>query len=434
MVIKKSENNFIVGSGVYLTTNLLNALIPFILLPVLTRVLSPGEYGQVAMFQTLIGLFAAFVGLSVPAAASRKFYDSNHGADQLKEFLGACLHILCMSTVLTLFFVYVSSEALVNWLGVTEDWLLLAVVVSSTTFVMKLYLGQLQVRGMALRYGLMQVAQSFLNFSMSIILVVYLLEGANGRINAVVLSSLIFSFLSIYFLRAQNLINIFVWRPGLFSEILKFGVPLIPHVGGGFLLLTLDRYAIASILGLDQVGVYMVAVQFSMVAALFFDAFNKAYVPWLFERLKSPDEKIKFRIVRLTYAWFFVVILGAFLSFYVGPLLIYIFAGEGYAESGGLVGFLVLGQVFGGMAGMLINYIIFSRKTGILSLITLISGAVNFCLLLAFVKGLGAVGAAYAFCLSMGLKFVLSWYFANKKIPMPWLSRRLFLFGGTGFK
>ena len=42
------------GTLIYLVSNVLNAAIPFALLPVLTRVLDPSEYGQVAMFQTLL--------------------------------------------------------------------------------------------------------------------------------------------------------------------------------------------------------------------------------------------------------------------------------------------------------------------------------------------------------------------------------------------
>lgn len=54
----------------YLVSNILNAIIPFALLPVLTRYLSPEEYGEVAMFQTLLGAMTAFVGLSMAGAAA----------------------------------------------------------------------------------------------------------------------------------------------------------------------------------------------------------------------------------------------------------------------------------------------------------------------------------------------------------------------------
>ena len=39
---------------------------------------------------------------------------------------------------------------------------------------------------------------------------------------------------------------------------MKFVIPLIPHVVGGFLISTFDRFMIANFLDLSQVGIYMV--------------------------------------------------------------------------------------------------------------------------------------------------------------------------------
>ena len=61
-------------SSIYLFSNILNALIPFLLLPILTHNLTPNEYGQVAMFQTLISGVAALTGLNTIGAANRKYF------------------------------------------------------------------------------------------------------------------------------------------------------------------------------------------------------------------------------------------------------------------------------------------------------------------------------------------------------------------------
>src|SRR5690606_34839927 len=63
------------GASIYLLSNILNAALPFALLPILTRYLGPAQYGEVAMFQTFLATLAAFTGLSVQGAAARKYYD-----------------------------------------------------------------------------------------------------------------------------------------------------------------------------------------------------------------------------------------------------------------------------------------------------------------------------------------------------------------------
>lgn len=419
---KLKNSTFLAGSAVYLLSNILNAAIPFVLLPVLTRYLSPEEYGEVAMFQTLIGALNAFVGLSLHGAAGRKFYDGNLAVNDLQEFIGSCLQILLVTSLITLTVLLLLSGHFSEWLGLDPTWISFAVLTAAASILVQIRLAQWQVRQNAKSFGLFQVSRSLLNVSGSLLLVVVFLQGSDGRISAQVVASLAFALLAICLLLRDRLLSFFVWRPEFVSEALKFGVPLIPHVAGMFLLTMVDRFVISSELGLAEAGVYMVAVQFGMALSLIFDAINRAYVPWLFERLKRNDEHEKRKIVRYTYLWYIFILSGAFLAFIVGPWLITSIAGEKYVGAGDVIGWIVLGQVFDGMYLMVANYIFFSKRTGLLSMATIFSGLLNLLLLFVLVNYLGIVGAAYAFCFATALRFFLSWYVAQKRHPMPWFA------------
>src|SRR5690606_4354598 len=182
---------------------------------------------------------------------------------------------------------------------------------------------------------------------------------------------------------------------------------------------------INSELGLAQAGIYMVAVQFAAALALVFDAVNKAYVPWLFERLKRDDVHEKRQIVIFTYGWYALILCGAALAFIIGPSLITFVAGEDYADAGNVIGWLALGQVFGGMYLMVTNYIFFSKRTGLLSLVTIVSGLLNVVLLFAMIGAFGLEGAAYSFCIAMAVRFLLTWWVAQKRHPMPWFNLKV---------
>jgi len=424
VLAKLKSNTFLAGSAVYLFSNILNAAIPFALLPVLTRYLTPEEYGEVAMFQTLIGALMAFIGLSLHGAAGRKFYDGNLGEKDLREFIGSCLQILAITTAITIAVLFILQNQFSQWLGLDQRWILLAAAVTTGNVISQIRLGQWQVRKKAKSYGALQVSKSLLNVVLSLALVVLFLQGSDGRIVAQGVAVVIFALLALWLLKRDNLLTFIVWRPDYIKEALKFGVPLIPHVGGMFLLTTVDRFVINSELGLAQAGIYMVAVQFGMALSLVFDAINKAYVPWLFERLKRDSDSEKRQIVRYTYAWYVLILAGAGLSFIVGPWLIVFVAGDQYSQAGDVIGWLVLGQVFNGMYLMVTNYIFYSKRTGLLSAASLFSGLVNLGLLAVLVKQLGVVGAAYAFAISMGLRLLLTWFVAQKRHPMPWFNFR----------
>lgn len=424
MLSKLRASRFLSGAGVYLLANIANAAIPFALLPILTRYMSPQEYGQVAMFQTLIIALSAITGLSVHGAANRKFYDEGVTDSHIREYIAACLQILVVSTLLVTLVVLVLGEGLAGWLGLELWHVVAAVALSSATFIGLIRMGQWQVRHQASRFGGFQISRSLLDFLLSLVLVVILLQGAGGRIVGQSVAVVAFALVALLLLHKDNLLAFFVWRPGYIREALRFGVPLIPHIVGGFLLTAADRFVINSRLGLDQAGIYMVAVQISMGLAIVFGAINQAYVPWLYERLKADKEVVKRQIVRITYQYFAALLVLAVLAFVVGPFVTVLIAGEAYQGAGQVIGWLCLGQVFSGMYLMVTNYIFYSKRTGALSMATLFSGCLNLALMLGLVGVLGIEGAAISFAVACGVKFVLTWWLASLRHPMPWFEFR----------
>ena len=130
----------------------------------------------------------------------------------------------------------------------------------------------------------------------------------------------------------------------------------------------------------------------------------------------------KRRIVLYTYVYFAIVLIIAAILFLVGPYLVTMVAGEEYSESGQVIGWLALGQAFGGMYLMVTNYIFYSKRTGLLSLASIVSGALNVVLLLFLVRVMGIEGAAVAFAIAMAFRFLLIWWVAHLRHPMPWFS------------
>jgi O-antigen/teichoic acid export membrane protein len=409
------------GSAVYLFSNLTNAAIPFLLLPVLTRFLGPSEYGQVAMFQTLVGALAALTGLNVASAANRKVYDRDASKETIAHFVGACLTILLASALL----VFAATWALLPWLGeqlgLAPGWVLAAVLVACGNFVVQLRLGLWQASNDAHRYGMLQVGMTAANMLISLWFVITLSMGAGGRIWAQVLAAGVATVFAVVLLRRELLLSM-TWQPKMVREALSFGVPLVPHVAGLFVLAAADRLVINEKLGLAEAGIYMVAVQVTMMLSLLFDAFNKAYVPWLFERLRDGAPAQKRAIVRWTYVHFAAASALAGLGVLVGPWAVDIFAGPAFRRAGEVVGWLAVGQAFAGMYLMVTNYLFYEKRTGLLALVTLSSGALDIALLLAWVPIFGLRGAAWAFCVAMAVRFLLTWAVARKIHPMPWFN------------
>lgn len=409
-------------SLIYLGSNVLNALIPLVLLPILTRVLSVTEYGQVGMFQTLFTAFAGFVGLSAAGAAGRKYYDQETYHGELAFYIGAAVQLVVASLIPIVLLTYSFAGMISGQLGIPAWWVVAAAVVPAFNVIVQIRLVQWQVRGAAYRYGTMQVAYSAVNLGLSLLLVVALGFGGVGRVVAQLAAGLLLAGLALFLLRRDNLLHLFAWRPAAAKEVFNFGAPLIPHVVGLFLLAYADRVVVATKLGLAEAGMYIAATQLVGGAGVVFDALNKAYVPWLYERLARGDEREKRQIVRYTYLWCAAIAAGVALAFVIGPPLYVFIAGAKYTQAAPIVGWIALSQGLSGMYLMVTNYVFFSKRTGLLAVTTLVSAAVGLASLFLLVPRCGLLGAALASCIGMGVRFLLTWWAAHRRHPMPWLA------------
>ncbi|BAI79873.1 polysaccharide biosynthesis protein [Deferribacter desulfuricans SSM1] len=404
------------ASGIYTIVSIINAVIPFFLLPVLTRYLSPEDYGIVAMFSLIVSIIGVFTGLSVHGAINRVYFEKDIN---FKEYVANCIFILFGSSVLTFLIVFFIRDFISNISGVPENWILIAVYVSFFQFLILSNLVIYQVRMKAKEYSFIQIGRSLLNVILTIFLVVIIGLKWEGRLSAQILATFIFGIFSFIILHKSWT----EWKINKYyiKHALKFGVPLIPHTIGGMLIVATDRFVIMNTLGLKEAGIYTVGLQIGMIIQLFTDAFNKAYVPWLFEKLNQNDYKAKIKIVKFTYFYFVAIILFALVVGLLAPFLIKILVGKSFYESSSVVLWIALGGAFKGMYYMVTNYIFYSYKTYILTWITLFCGLINIPITFSLTKNFGIIGAGMSYSLVLFLFFILTFIISIKVYKMPWM-------------
>lgn len=416
----KYKSELIYNSAIYLSANIISAALPFFIIPFLTRTLSPIEYGQVAMFQTFVGIINSLVGFKAVSYVARKYYDVENSIIELKKYVATYLQLVLASVIICLLLSLIYNDKISNWTGVQSTWQIYAVIVSMSYATTSLILVLWQLSKNPMNYGLMQVSKGVFNSGLTLIAVICFGRGASGPVEAQLITASIFLLLTIVVLVKNNFFLFLHWNKNNHIDALRFGLPMVLHASGGLLLASFDRFIINDKLGLAQVGIYMVAVQISMGISLVFDAINKSYVPWLYERLKRDIKNEKIEIVRNTYIGYGLIILGVSIIFWSSPWFVKVIAGVEYADAAEVLGWLALGQGFGGMYLLVTNYIFYAKRTVLLTTVTLFSGAINMAALLVFIPLWGIKGAAIAFSLAMGVRFVLTWVAAQISHPMPW--------------
>jgi O-antigen/teichoic acid export membrane protein len=406
----------LVGSAsIYTLANIANSAIPFLLLPVLTRVLTPEEFGIVAIFTTLVTAFGAFTGLSAHGAVNVRMFDPQ---TRHARYVGTVLAILGSSTAVVLLVVLLAAPWISDWSQVPRGWLLVAVLVSGAQVLIQVRLVVWQVRGQPVRYGIFQVLQTALNLGLSLLLIVGVGMGWEGRLIGILSAVLLFAALGLVTLRRASELE-WSFDAAYAKDALRFGVPLIPHVLGGLLIAASDRLMVAKLMSVHDAGIYAAGMQIGLVISVLADAVVKALGPWMFANLALNDEAVKRKIVRMTYL-FFVGIAATSITFsLVAPYLL-LLVGEGFRSSGSIVAYVALGAGFGGMYLMVVNYIFYVKRNEFLAVASLSVGMFNVVASYFLIQRNGAVGAAQAYAVSQLLMFLVTWSIAAKCYPMPW--------------
>lgn len=409
------------NAAIYSVSNVLNGALPFLLLPVMTRLLSPDQYGVLAMYTALLSILSAFTGLSVQGAVSARYVQRDE--IDFPRYVGSTLWVLAASSTVTFVVMACLRGPMGRWTSVEPFWLLMAVVVSAVNFITQIRLGIWMMAGQPVRYGVLQVGMSALNAALSVALVLWVYHDVDGRLWGQTFAYVGFGVISLASLLRGGWVDL---RPdwAYIKEVFAFGVPLVPHVIGGFLLAAADRFVVNDRLGLQQAGIYMVAAQLGMGMNLAADAFNKAFVPWLYERLKEDDDQVRRQIVRGTWLYFATALCIAGVVALLAPWIIDICAGRRYRSAVPALQWIALGQAFGGMYLMVTNYVFYSRRTSRLAWYTLSSGAIAIAVSWVLTPVMGVAGAGAGLALGMLVKFSLTWRLASRLHPMPWRSPR----------
>jgi len=257
------------------------------------------------------------------------------------------------------------------------------------------------------------------NVTLSLFFIVLLGWKWQGRLLGITIASFIFSFIGIFVLYKRKYIS-FSFNKEYIKDILFFGIPLIPHALGGWIMTGIDRLFINSMINVAATGIYTVGYQVGMIIGLLATSFNTAWTPFLFEKLKEDNYSTKIRIVKYTYLYcIFLIGLAVFIGVISSNLLGFL-VDKAYYGASKYVIWIAMGYAFEGIYLMVGNYIFFAKKTYLLSVATFFSAILNLGLNYILIKKNGALGAAQATCLTYFIFCIIAWFLSSRVYKMPW--------------
>lgn len=264
---------------VYTFSASLNALVAFLLLPVLTTYLSPYDYGIVETFMAVTACLTGIVLVGGQTVLAKEYF--NVDGTERNNLIGNILGMTLFSTlVLFLIFSLISSlnHFLSNLLKLSHVVVLMAIIVSFASAINSLLATLFQLEKKSKTYALFMNSKSLFEIIISLFLIIVIGLKWEGRIAGILGSYLLFLFLAFILFQKREMKIKLPIQYG--KKILTLGLPMIVAHITVWVYGMVDKLMINNLVNIESTGLYSVGYRFGMVVNMVETAFSLAWLPF----------------------------------------------------------------------------------------------------------------------------------------------------------
>jgi O-antigen/teichoic acid export membrane protein len=406
------------GFLTYLLTDGITKALPFAIFPIVATYLTVEEFGYVNNYQILLRVFTPFIGLTLSAFYTVEYHRDSYGKDELiSNILGLYLLFFAGLFISVLFFKDWLSSALM----VHPKWVFAALFAALASTIYTLYLAHLRISEQSRKFGLLNISNSVVLVGLTVLLVIVLRQGAEGRIISLVATSFLTGLWALFKLW-QSGINLKLVNFKLSRELLLFGLPLLPHSIALWLKSGYEKAFITENVGLEANGYYSFAFNVGVIVTIAATSFFGAFSPWVYKKLNSDTtnkEETKKKIVRYTYI-FLAIITFSIVCYGVIVQGLVKFGLPKYIPANDYIYYVLLYHFFNILYIVFSSYLYLSKSTKYLMYFTLGGALIQIIIMHALVQEMGVFAVLLATTLVSCLTFVAVAIYSTKVYPMPW--------------
>ena len=403
---KKLSKNIII----YGLSNGLKSLVPFIMLPILTSYISAEGFGILSLIETTILFLSPFILLNLEAGVNVEYFKSSK--PNLAKYLSNGLRLSLISFVGVFILFYFAQDLISFSLGIPANIILLLPVFVLLRLIPTVTLVFYQAQQKPVSYLFYSLFQTVFDFALSAAFIMYWNRGYLGRLEGTYLAFFIATIIGIFIIYRMGYFDSSFTKEKM-KQVLKFGLPLIPHAVGGTIIAMSDRYFISIFEGNTEVGFYTAAYQVGAIMLLFSRSVNQAWNPMLYSLLKKRDYKSVEKFTAILFGAFLLV--GVIIYFSTDLVFEYLIDSS-YVQAKAYVFLLLLGFLFQSIYFLFTNFIFYSKRTDILAAITFSGALLNLLLNYVLIKKMGVIGVAYATAITWFVFMIATFIVAKFKI------------------
>lgn len=385
------KNTFILSLG-----NFGTKIITFFLVPLYTNILTTAEYGTIDIITIIGTVIVPIITLNIQEAVLRFSMDKECDSEKI---ISIAFSIIMLSS-----FASILCWPILKIIPVTASFaisLVFYMLFISSSHILLCYL---RGKEKLLDYSIISIIQTLMIAILNIYFLVYRKNGINGYIWAYNIAYFVTFVLCIIRGNLLKCVRKIKIDKELFKDMVKYSIILIPNSLMWWIMNSLDRVMITSMLGVESNGIYAVSYKIPTIVITITTIFNQA---WMYSAVKEKDSEDKSEYTNKIYSTLIniVITVSLFLLLILKPLMS-IYVGKEFYSAWMYTPYLIVGTVFLTIGTFIANeYTAHKDSWGYLKSST-IGAILNVILNLILIPLLGINGAAIATCISYIVVFI----------------------------
>ena len=401
----KAKTFLAIQSLFYGFANSIEALVPFLLAPILTRMLDPTGYGIWVLFITYATFLRPVVGLTTQDAIRMRFYDFEQ--KELDQFTHTALFVMVVLALFVSAICLLFGDLISTATKFPAAWLVSIVVAALLFEVFYTVLALQQFHNRRMAFLGTHVIQAVLSM---IFIVAFLMAGWDwrgvvlGRIMSMAIATA-FSLRSLGF-SLRGLIK--VPERSFYRNIASFGIKYWPAGAVVMAMATADKVIAAHYLGVEASAMYGVAALFASAFWIVNFSFVMAWTPWLFRKLKNAATDGMQEVASVSILYFALAAIAATVFYFFAVLVAPILLGEAFHTAIPLLQYVMLAIVLQGYFMHNMKFLHFEKRIETMSLFSALTIGLNIWLSILWAQSMGIRGIMLATAVSFGAAFLIS--------------------------
>jgi O-antigen/teichoic acid export membrane protein len=417
-------------------------MLSFILVPIYTRVMPPGSYGEVTLIFSWFAIFNVVLAYGMETAFFR-FYTT---AENKQDVVSTSLLSLTGSSLIFVVLGLVFQETMAGLLNIDATYIKYVIFILGLDALAIVPFAWLRANEHPMRYAIVKISNVGLNLGLNVFFLL-ILPGLAQQNPGTLLERIYLPDFEVSYIFIANLVasactllmmgrlyfrRPYRWDSALLKRMLGYGLPVM-IAGIAFTINEVfDRIMLSELLPEDiaksEIGKYSACYKLALFMTLFATAFRLGIEPFFFSHsTTNQPEKAYAQITN------YFVVLGSIilLAIVVYADILKLILDPAYWEAMAIVPLIVLASFCLGIYHNLSVWYKVTDRTRFGAIFSLIGAFITIGINFYFIPKYGYNASAFATLAAYGTMMCLSYYYGRKYYPIPYNFRKIIFYFGV---